>query len=612
MRRFTFAIFTCALLASGCAEPRLGPAEETWRQPPPARTLIPVAELSCSVDLSDHTFECGSARSAPTGEGVAAATSGDAIIGRQHWYARVANASDPSIQMGAGPDGRNVITVPVTLQNLTLQPWGTYDGAQADGDGIRVFFTRKPPVTVLARSGNGNVSVVADDQGHFTRSDILQPYYVYGPSETGDGILEPGEVSAPKTWTFYADPDVSSWEIGVLVYAAVPDLDALSVHLDSLTSNLLHTCGWNEEGVAYCWGPNVDGRLGSGEMGDPSSLPLRVQGPPFRQLAAGTSFTCGLALDGNAYCWGSNFRYALGIGETDSNYATATPALVAGGHQYVHIAAGTGHACGLTASGEAYCWGYNAYGQLGNNATGNSPTPVQVANSGSGGLQFTHVFAGAYFTCGLATVGGQTGKAYCWGDNERGQIGNGTAGSESIKTPAAVAGDHSFITGDTDYGTACAITDTHRLYCWGDNTYGQIGNGQMGSDQYETEPTLVDFTGDPDDADPPVTDVAVGEAHVCAIAGGELYCWGSNVHGQLGDPTASSDSPRPYPGKVDLGHIASYGVDVTPKRIAAGGNRTCAVSEAGPVYCWGENGSGGLGDGLRNTRRIPSWVAGTK
>jgi len=188
----------------------------------------------------------------------------------------------------------------------------------------------------------------------------------------------------------------------------------------SLTAGYMHTCGLTPTGAAYCWGDNSRGQLGTGTTSS-SDVPVPVAGNLiFSSISASTdtsislvsrlagalpsSFTCGLA-GGAAYCWGA------GIGEP------STPTLVSGGISFVQLSAGGAHACGLTQSGKAYCWGYDGDDQLGNGpGPNNSATPVAVV----GGLTFSSISAGRRHSCGTAT----DGTSYCWGSDVYGALGN--------------------------------------------------------------------------------------------------------------------------------------------------------------------------------------------
>jgi alpha-tubulin suppressor-like RCC1 family protein len=235
----------------------------------------------------------------------------------------------------------------------------------------------------------------------------------------------------------------------------------------STGSGDFHTCGVTTTGEAYCWGSNFIGQLGTGTNTN-SNVPVAVSGGlTFQSVSAGWSSTCALTLSGEAYCWGANSDGQVGDG-TFINRSTPVP--VAGGFTFSAISAGGGNSCALTLGGEAYCWGRNEDGQLGDGAFSFSqPAPVAV----SGGLTFSSIDAGGLLTCALST----TGEAYCWGRNEDGQLGDGTFINRS--TPVPVAGGLTFSAIGAHNRHACGLTTNGRAYCWGENNVGQLGDGTV-------------------------------------------------------------------------------------------------------------------------------------
>lgn len=245
------------------------------------------------------------------------------------------------------------------------------------------------------------------------------------------------------------------------------------------------------------------------------------------------------------------------------------------------VAAGNGHACALTNGGDAQCWGYNAFGQLGNGSTANAATPVSVANFGGGGVS---IATGGSHTCALMT----TGQVQCWGLNGSGQLGNGSTASASA--PVAVAGLGNAIAIAAGDAHTCALTTTGGVQCWGSNGNGQLGNGAT---QNSALPVAV--TNLPGD----VTSIAAGGTHTCAMtAGGSVYCWGGNGSGQLGnDSTTDASAP-----------VAVVGLSGAATALATGYRHTCAATSGG-VQCWGYNVYGQLGDGSTTSASRPVTVA---
>ena len=233
-----------------------------------------------------------------------------------------------------------------------------------------------------------------------------------------------------------------------------------------ITASPFHACGLTTTGEAHCWGSNSSGKLGDGTTTN-SSTPVAVAGSLiFAQITGGYDANCWVTVAGAAYCWGSNRWGQIGDGTMADR---ATPTLVVGGLAFTSLTMGDGHTCGLATGGQAYCWGANTRGQLGDGSLTWTTAPVAVA----GGLTFTQLSAEFDQTCGVA-IGG--GTAYCWGYNADGQLGDG---STTLRTsPTAVAGNLAFTQISLGDNHTCGLVSGGGLpYCWGANGSGQIGDG---------------------------------------------------------------------------------------------------------------------------------------
>jgi alpha-tubulin suppressor-like RCC1 family protein len=337
------------------------------------------------------------------------------------------------------------------------------------------------------------------------------------------------------------------------------DVSGLSSGVKAVAAGTFHTCAIAANGGIKCWGNNVYGQLGDGTTYG-HTAPVDVSGliSGVTALAAGGAFTCAVTANGGIKCWGANSEGELGDGTTTqrnvpmdmSIFSDGVIALVAGGH----------HTCALTASGGVKCWGYNQYGQLGDSTTAQRSTPVDVNGLTSG---VTALTAGWLYTCAVIASGG----VKCWGDNQYGQLGDGT--TTPRHAPVGVNGLTSGVTALTA-GNAhtCAVTSSGGVKCWGRNSSGQLGDGTT---TQRSEP--VDVSG----LTSGVTALATGYAHTCALtASGGVKCWGSNWAGQLGDYGDSRNTP------VDVNGL-TRGVTA----LAAGGSYSCALMENGGVKCWG-------------------------
>jgi alpha-tubulin suppressor-like RCC1 family protein len=361
----------------------------------------------------------------------------------------------------------------------------------------------------------------------------------------------------------------------------------------------LHDCAVTPDHRAYCWGWNAFGQIGDGTTSYQRAKPTLVKGGlSWRQISAGTYHTCGVTTDNRAYCWG--LAGHLGDG-TDMN--RLKPAPVAGGHSFRQVSAGQEHSCGVTTDNRVYCWGDNVFGQLGNGGTTPIGYPELSPVAVSGTLRFREVSVGVAHSCGRTT----TDRAYCWGGDQWGQIGDGAAsGTCQVsfntlpcrKKPALVAGGHQWRqidagggggggedNGPGDGGRTCGVTTDYRAFCWGDGTAGQNGDGTR---SVRTAPSLVA-------GDRAYNSVSVGHWHSCALTtDGRAWCWGENPAGQLGDGTEGMRRLRP---RAVVGGLLFA-------QLSAGDASTCARTSAGTAYCWGFN----VGDGLDNHYLTPHGV----
>jgi alpha-tubulin suppressor-like RCC1 family protein len=195
---------------------------------------------------------------------------------------------------------------------------------------------------------------------------------------------------------------------------------------------------------------------------------------------------------------------------------------VFGGYSFRQVRAGVNHSCGITTSGLGFCWGSNAYGQLGNFSHQMALTPARVG----GGLHWRWLSPGAYHTCGVTT----DDRAYCWGRNAEGQLGIG--GSTAQSRPVAVVGGLLFEQIESGHFHTCAVTTTHRAYCWGHNFEAELGNGRSSNPRA----TPVAVAGGLR-----FNQVSAAQTHSCGVTtAGRGFCWGSNPRGELGDGTRTS------------------------------------------------------------------------
>ena len=326
-----------------------------------------------------------------------------------------------------------------------------------------------------------------------------------------------------------------------------------------------HSCAvidGGSSGTLSCWGANNSNQLGSG-WGTSSATPQAVTGiGPVVEAAAGQYHTCVRFNAGTVRCWGANIYGELGSGES-SGVSAADADNVSGLSGVTAITAGAQHTCAL-ASGAVYCWGYNAYGQLGDNTTTNRSVPVQAIASSA-----IAIVAGDYHTCAIISGG----QARCWGANFYGQLGDGTTTQRTTPTNVSGVTTAASIAAGTLH--SCAGLGDGSVKCWG---YGSaLGNG-TGNDS-TTPVTVGNLSG--------ASGVRAGAYHTCALTGGGLKCWGSNASGQLGNGGFTNTL------SAVQGSSLSSGVN----SVTAGYGHTCIRTSTSTVKCWGYNGDGQVGNG---------------
>lgn len=343
-----------------------------------------------------------------------------------------------------------------------------------------------------------------------------------------------------------------------------------ALRFTDISAGYLHTCALTAVGTVYCWGESVAGALGDGSR--TSSLVPRaaVATPPFAALDAGAGHNCALTREGAAWCWGQNDEGQLGDG---TFVIRDRPVPVAGALRFTAVSAGHAHSCALVADGTVWCWGDNGRGQLGSGAAGGkSAVPIRVSTD----LRFARVVAGYYQTCGLDT----DGRAYCWGQNDEGQIGDGTM--EQRSTPVTVSGDHRFSDLDTGDRFVCGV-ENGAVWCWGINRWGELGEG--GS---SPTPKRVETPGSSRVATSMGSStIRALQPFACAVTGTEIGCWGGAVRAlrSPGSPAFSilAGAPR-------------------PRAVAVGASQVCILDPSGYAWCGGGNFAGQLGDGTRTDR----------
>ena len=381
------------------------------------------------------------------------------------------------------------------------------------------------------------------------------------------------------------------------------DINVAVTCATTITAGVAHTCAVSATSASIstvlCWGSNEFGQLGNGETAS-STSPVQVTGlgASLISVAAGSESTCALTGLGTVWCWGDNSNGQLGDG-TFTQSAVPVQVLDPTGSaplsSVARIAAGAAHACAVTNSGAAFCWGDNRNGQLGNGTEIVSSLPVPVSGMSS---SVSTIAAGSDFTCAVMT----SASAECWGDGISGRLGNGTSTSSTSPSMVLDASGSSPLSGvvtiSAGFEDACALTTDGNVFCWGANGSGQLGNGAVTA----ASATPVEVLNS--DGKSPLADViaiSTGTDNNCAVtASGATQCWGANASGQLGN-SGGANSSTP----VAVSGLASGAV-----AIASGEQHTCVATSAGIAQCWGANTSGQLANGTARGSAIPVEAVG--
>ena len=344
--------------------------------------------------------------------------------------------------------------------------------------------------------------------------------------------------------------------LGVIVSSApdIPSAQASPAIMASVSAGGEHTCALTSGGGAECWGYDAGGELGDGitePNPDPSPVAATGLSSGVTAISAGFYSTCALTSAGGVECWGDELP---GAGETPTPVTGLSSGVIA-------ISVGYEFACALTNAGGVECWGNDAYGQLGDgkSSVSNTSVPQQVTGLSSG---VTAIATGDQHACAIL----RGGSVECWGDDYYGQLGNSTSGPGVFSSvPVSVTGLLSGVTAITGGDShTCAITSAGAAYCWGYNAEGQLGNGVTTNDSVPV-PVSGLSSG--------VSSISAGYDHTCALSSvGAAECWGDNAYGELGDGTTTD---RSSPVAVDglptgLGGITS-GYDDTCVLTSTGG-----------------------------------------
>lgn len=342
-----------------------------------------------------------------------------------------------------------------------------------------------------------------------------------------------------------------------------------------------HSCAVKKDNSAWCWGSNGSGRLGDGTIAN-SQTPVEVSGGySWKYISAGGEHSCGIQIDDSLWCWGNDTNLQLGDGATTG--PQTAPVTVSGGGTWKSVSAGGDMTCGIKTDNTGWCWGNDSNGKLGIGATGASNAPVEIDGASSWKVIRASLSGFSTATCGIKS----DDTAWCWGSDFSGTVGNGAiAGNQ--ESPSPVSGGATWK--DIDVGAlhACGIQSDNTGWCWGSDSYGEIGNGattglQIAPVSINGGHTWKSLRG--------------GASITCGIKSDDTtWCWGYGYSGGIG--AGGSTTTADVPTAVSGGHSWAM--------IDTGAEYNCGISADGALYCWGLGTNGSLGNGDAPERYIPN------
>lgn len=364
----------------------------------------------------------------------------------------------------------------------------------------------------------------------------------------------------------------------------------------SVTTGSDHNCALEQSGLVYCWGHNNHGQIGKGfpdQIWDSTFdfLPNQVvldSDEKAMKIVNGDQNSC-LILDTlELLCWGQNNRGQVGDYSTFDSFSPMTV-----GFEDItsisDVVLGFQFTCAITNQGDVYCWGNNNYGQVGEQPGSEVLAPNLAMPSEGDPAIGLFTSTSSNFICALK----ESGMLFCWGENSNKQIGEG---GESTNIPQHILLPHNLTFEDVKVGPShvCGIANNSQLYCWGSNEDGKLGIGSENYSNFDT-PQVVQF---PDNN--PIEAIALAWDHTCALdKSGNVLCWGSNSFAQLGNGNQLESNVPVYSSTPS--NSKSIG-------IYADGWRSCAMMSDGSVFCWGDNVAGQIGDGSNSNRLQPTRV----
>jgi uncharacterized repeat protein (TIGR02543 family) len=336
------------------------------------------------------------------------------------------------------------------------------------------------------------------------------------------------------------------------------------------------------------------------------SIPLNLNETFIASVISHASIA--LTSENRVFTWGYNIHGTLGDGTTTTRIKPEEITdrfNLQSGEFIISVDLGSTHASALTSEGRVFMWGYNAYGQLGDGTTTNRNTPIDITAQ----FNLSEGETIIYLSLGVLTSEAisSSGRVFTWGKNEFGQLGDGT--TTNRLTPTEITSQFGLNIGETvtcissgDHSSS-ALTSDNRVFMWGKNDYGQLGDGTTAN-----KLTPMDITSQfALYAEESIILIRVGDRHSAALSSeGRVFMWGYNAYGQLGDGTLTH---RYIPTEITNNFNLVEGERVQSISVSSMFNASALTSE-GRVFMWGYNGFGQLGDSTTTHRYNPTEITG--
>ena len=333
-----------------------------------------------------------------------------------------------------------------------------------------------------------------------------------------------------------------------------------------------HICAISSESQLYCWGDNEYGQLGDGTT-EARSEPTPVGDEEWKKVVSTWNHTCGLQSDDTLWCWGEDGHGSLGDGSGEDS---STPVEVEPDWNWLDVSVGDYHSCGIRDDQTLWCWGSNYDGNLGDGTNEHSNTPVQAGDDDDWAkLSRDH---GESHTCALR----DDETLWCWGSNFYDALGTGDQQDSDVPVQSGTEDDWQMVA--SGLGHNCGVRSGGTLWCWGGyNPSGEMGQGDK---SVVEQPAQVEVSVE-------FVSANAGHGHSCAVtSASEIWCWGSNSHGQIAQPTLGEGELSPVKVETELDF----------EEVFAGPVLTCGLTADEELWCWGTNESGQLGVDVTDER----------